>query len=143
MRKIPAKDIEGKMEMEKFRLHYYLGKNKAGLVTSFRVCENFKNVPDHEGYGLWKFDGDSIDCEPEWVDLKEDHKVAKDIDRWTKIWNEQHDSVKEEKKKHEDAIDELIKAAPWSQTEEIEDSKPNSTKVKRSLKYLQKKQWEN
>jgi hypothetical protein len=46
-----------------------------------------------------------------------------------KIWNEQHDSVKEEKKKHEDAIDELIKAAPWSQTEEIEDSKPNSTKV--------------
>jgi hypothetical protein len=78
-------DLNGLMDS----LWVHMKANRVGLVTSFHVCNKFQNVKAQEKFGYWVFDGDSIDCEPVFVEMTPDTKTAGEMRRLQREIEEQ------------------------------------------------------
>jgi hypothetical protein len=94
-----------------------LGDKEAhlGLVTQFSVCKNFqKSKPEHqpETFGYWRFDGDSIDCEGEFVTMEKDGNVSTEHDRLLKMWKEQLSKMEGGEKGFRAKMKEVIDMSP-------------------------------
>jgi hypothetical protein len=90
--------------------------SELGLVTQFSVCKFFheKSKDEHmpKTFGYWRFDGDSIDCEGEFVTMEEDGIVSTERDRLHKVWEEQLHQMKERKQDHKTKMKEVIAMSP-------------------------------
>jgi hypothetical protein len=63
-------------------------------------------------FGYWRFDGDSIDCEGEFVTMEEDENVSTERERLHKVWEEQLPQMKETKQLHKTRMKEAIAMSP-------------------------------
>ena len=97
-----------KQPAEVFAKHAYSLFNDYGhgLVTGFQVQEPFwgRSQERRTGMGYWKFDGLSIDCEGEWVDIKPDKKCSSERVRLYKIWKKHEKEIKAVQSKRESGI---------------------------------------
>jgi hypothetical protein len=93
-----------------------LDKGALGLVSQFSVCKNFreKSKPEHkpQTFGYLLFDGDSIDCEGEFVPMEEDGNVSTERVRFLKMWEKQLQEMKETKQGHKTHMKEAITMSP-------------------------------
>ena len=85
-------------------------QHKIGLVTNFRVAEPFRTASEKEtsGIGYWKFDGDNIDTQGEFVNLPEDEDCGTEKTRLLKLWNRQMEDIKAEKDFRKASLDSLF-----------------------------------
>jgi hypothetical protein len=65
-------------------------RNGVSRFASFGEAGKGNRSP---GWGYWKFDGDSIDCEGEFVFLEEDDKCPAEHKRLLEIWEKQQQHV--------------------------------------------------
>jgi hypothetical protein len=110
--------LEDKQYQDRQRalLNDSLEEGNFGLVSQFVVCEKFheKSKPENmsETFGYWAFDGDSIDCEGEFVTMEQDGNVSTECERLRKMWKEQLHQIKETKQDHKTKMKEVIAMSP-------------------------------
>jgi hypothetical protein len=83
-----------------------------GLANSFHVCNNFQKIERQEGFGYWKFDGDSVDSEGVYVNFPKDAQVDTEYVRLKQLWEEQLQKSKKTSDAQEKAWKELLEKSP-------------------------------
>jgi hypothetical protein len=94
----------------------FLQDGAFGLVSYFNIAENFRvasrknNAVQQCGY--WKFDGNTIDCEGEYVVLDDDDQMGADRVRLEQEWNEQRSKMQTTKNDCDAAMTKVIEHSP-------------------------------
>jgi hypothetical protein len=116
------RDDKKYQDKQRTRLDDFLDEGDLGLVSQFSVCENFheKSNPKHapKTFGYWKFDGDSIDCEGEFVTMEEDGNGSTERERLRKMWEEQLHQMQETKQDHKTKMKDVIAMSPRNETKQ-------------------------
>ena len=93
-------------------LNAQIKSNEVGLVTKFRTCENFieesENNLEPNNFGFWKFDGNSIDCEGEFIRMDPDDNLESERERLSEIYSENIQRMKSLRAEYNGKMNELL-----------------------------------
>ncbi|KAL3920843.1 MAG: hypothetical protein SGILL_003055 [Bacillariaceae sp.] len=115
----------------------HLKNNEAGLVTSFHVPKKFQEVDASEKFGVHVFDGDTVDCEPWFMEFKErEKKTKKELDRLKVIWDSQLEEAERFHGAREAKMEALMDISPRGYVDPEKDEKEQTVVVDRESTQL-------
>ena len=117
-------DDQGYQDLQRTNLDNCMDRDVLGLLTGFCVCANFWEKSKHwvQAYGYWKFDGNSIDCEGEFVTMDADDRVLTERARLGEMWDEQLERMKTAMQSNKNKMKEVLDMSPRS-ADDIDDEK--------------------
>lgn len=128
-------------EMQKTQqnLAEYLEKYGVGLVSEFCTHDEFKvcSKKPETRYGYWKFEGNSIDCEGQFVPIEADSKIESERQRLRGIWQDQLQDAKDAKKRNNVKAADVLKASPRNDQNHSTDRAEEATESKESNDHVQ------
>jgi hypothetical protein len=108
-----------KENLDRYIRHDVDSYSKIGIVDSWRVYPNFylskTDVQAQEGFGYWKFDGDSVNCVGEFVEfdvIREDEFKSELANEYRNDWENQVENIKDKRKSSIERMQEILKLSP-------------------------------
>jgi hypothetical protein len=111
---VSGRDVQAKANS--VLIHNLTGQKRFGIIGSFGVqpklqelAEEEAKKPTQSGIGYWKFDGDDVNTEGEFIHLTDDTNiVASESERLRELWDQQKQDAKVRNEGRKDKMENIL-----------------------------------